>query len=254
VVEFWTAVHVILRRWYVVVACGVVFALLAIVVVKEIKPSYQVSARTVVVQTGQPTATTAQQVNPYGSVGNFTQDVADYASAQPFANAFFAAGGSDYSVAPSISNSTLLLLTTTASTPEGAASSMKVLDRQLRQLTVSMQNSQHTPAATRYGLGQTSANDPVQLVGSRTKALLALGIVGLLVTLAAVFLVDGLLQARDRRRSVVELDDDDPSIRPPSAAPDDLASDSTELDEMSAYGELYDEHDRDSRSVTTGAP
>jgi hypothetical protein len=203
-VEFWSAVHIILRRWYIVAACAVVTCLLAVVVVKEIKPTYQASGKASVVF-ANPGATNNSSTgnNPFGTQNQFTLDLADAAGVQSFADSLVAAGASPtYSVDASITNATALLLTTRAATPEAALTSYNVLVKQLQSTAETMQKHYDTPPEVTFGLFvYPTSSEATQLVGSRTKALILLGVVAVLVTLSLVFLTDSIAAARGRRRS-----------------------------------------------------
>ena len=210
--EFWSSVQVIIRRWYVVVICGVLASLLAVVIIHQVKPTYQASGKLTILQTGQPTSPSSAENNPWGAANVFTAAVVDAAGAQSFQDQLVARGASPiYSVAPSINNTPTLVISTTANTPSGATSSFGTLTKLLQQKIQSMQASVNTPKSTLYsGVVLTAPTQPTQLVGSRIKALILLGVVGLIVTLGLVFLVDAVIQAgasvggrsrRSRRRS-----------------------------------------------------
>ncbi len=200
--EFWAAVQVIRKRWYVVVACGLVFGGLAVAVARQIRPSYQTSGQVLVVQTETPPAN-SNASNNFGTTAQFANDLASLAAGESFANQVAQEGGSStYTVTPSFSNTSLLLVSATAAAPDGALGTYKAvrdaLDRGIDQL----QSTINLSPGTRYGTLQlVPASRPVPLVGSRIKALIALGLVALLVTLGLVFASDSWFNARDRRRA-----------------------------------------------------
>ena len=201
--EFWSAVHVIRRRWYIVVACALVVGVLAAMIYKQVKPTYQVSGGALVIQKGQPTSPSDDnKSNPFGSFNQFTADLADLASSSSFGEAMLANGGTaDYTVSASIASSNTLLATVTAASPDAATHDYDVLMQQLQGLVARAQSDAGAPAATLYGLHLVPPDRPTQLVGSRIKALILLGVEGAIITLALVFLVDGLALARARRRT-----------------------------------------------------
>jgi capsular polysaccharide biosynthesis protein len=192
-VEFWTAVGIIRKRWYVVVACAVVFGIAAAIVYRDVRPSYQASGTVVVLQTGQPTSHDAIPYNnPWGTPTGFVALLAPAAGDTSFEHAFYAAGGTGtYTVEASINNTPTLILTTTAPTPAEALKSYQILVTLLEKAIIDKQDQFNTPASARYvGTVNITPSRPAELVGSRIKALIVLGALGLMVTLGLVFLVD----------------------------------------------------------------
>ena len=200
--EFWTAVHVIRRRWYVVVVCAAFFALVAVALAHEIRPSYQTSGGLLVVQTETPPGN-SNASNNFGTTGQFANDLGSLAAGDSFATQVAKAGGTgSYTVTPSFSNTSVLLITATASSPEEALTTYHAVTTALDAGIDQLQGTIKLASGTRYGTTDLPApGRPVILVGSKIKALIVLGVVAVLVTLGLVFGVDSWFNARDRRRS-----------------------------------------------------
>jgi hypothetical protein len=201
-VEFWAAVGVIRRRWYIALAGVVVFGMLAGVLYGQVKPSYEASGKVAMVQNPRQTPDNTTDQNPFQSVSNFASTASEAANDDTFAAELIKAGGSSvYTVAQSINNPSILLLTTTAPTPQGALDSYGKLVATLKREIADLQAAQHTPPNAEYQL--TTITEPGRaaiLVGARIKALIILGVVGTLVTLGAVFDFDSFSAARRRRK------------------------------------------------------
>jgi len=250
--EFWTAVAVLRRRWYVFPPTLLVFALLAAHLVGQVKPVYKASGTMGVLQigdrdptpeTGATTSTTlAKSGNPFLAMDGiqFQNVMAAYATDPSFKDALVAAGGSpDYAVEPPFGNTPLLTLSTTAPTEAQALASFAVLSTQFQKLIVDRQLAVGAPRDT---LLQGDPGPAPQRAfpqnGARTKGVIVVALIGFLVAVGLSFLVDSLLAARSRRREPEDPRGELVSLIPNPRSPlDDLSTlDDFEGDDPRAGG------------------
>ena len=218
--EFWSAVAVLRRRWYVFAPTLLVFALLAAFLVGSVKPVYKASGTMILLQTGadsgagstpttasggaSTTVTTADPVveagNPYLQMDKiqFANVMAQLAIDSNFKDQMVADGGtSSYEVIPPYGNSPVLTLSATAPTQEAAMTSYRQLVDHLRQMVIDRQNEVNASPASLYTgveLNKPTAAFPQN--GARTKGVIVVAMIGFLVAVGLSFLVDSVLAAR----------------------------------------------------------
>ncbi|MGZ4706664.1 MAG: hypothetical protein ACXWCM_17520 [Acidimicrobiales bacterium] len=243
--EFWAAVAVLRRRWYVFVPTLMVFALLAAFLVGSVKPVYKASGTIGFLQTNQsggspgastPSSTvtttpTASAENPYLQMDRiqFQNIMATYAMDSTFRDALVAAGASgSYTVEPPFGNTPLITLSATAPTEAEALASYKILVDQFSQMVVDRQREDpvNAPESQLYrGVPGPMPSVAYPQNGARTKGVIVVALLGFLAAVGLSFLVDSLLAARARRREPGEPPGELVSLIPNPRSPlDDLST------------------------------
>ena len=208
--EFWTAVAVLRRRWYVFIPGLVLTMVLALLLGGQAKPTYkasgsvklQVPGRDPAASGGTPTTTLAGQggSNPIGDIDRFQalNLLAQVADDSVFRDRVIANGGSGaYTVAPPFANTPSLSFSTIAATPERAMADYKVLIETFKQEVTSEQDG--SPRASYLeAVENTSPANAFPQNGARTKGIIVIGLIGFLLSIGASFLVDSMMAARHR--------------------------------------------------------
>lgn len=212
--ELWPSLRVLLRRWYVVVPCLAVTALLAVQLAGQVRPSYKAEGTVVFLRPLHVPAATTGTDNPWQTVdyalNQFALLMGQAAASDAFQDRVVAAGGSPtFSVTTSATqaqgsptNQTpTLTLSTTADSPEAAMASYEVLGQVLDQEVQDRQRSVGAAESTWItAVDLTVPPGAQELSGSRVTVLIAVVLAGTLASLGLVFAVDSLLLARRRHR------------------------------------------------------
>jgi hypothetical protein len=154
---------VLRRRWYVFAPCLLVFALLAVFLVGQVKPSYKASGTMFLSRPAsdpastEPTATTTVEggdkgANPIADMDRLQalNIMAEIATDSNFKDEVIAAGGSgNYVVAPPFANTPSLLFSTTAASPERTMADYRVLVEVFQQEVLKRHQAQQRVPAER---------------------------------------------------------------------------------------------------------
>jgi hypothetical protein len=263
--EFWTAVAVLRRRWYVFIPTLIVFALLAAYLVGSVKPVYKASGTIGFLQTNQsetttPTSPTASvpssssspatttAPNPYLQMDRiqFQNIMATYGMDSTFGDALIAAGASGtYTIEPPFGNTPLITLSATAPTEAGALESYRILVDQFSKMVVDRQREDpvNAPESQLYrGVPGPMPSVAYAQNGARTKGVIVVALLGFLAAIGMSFLLDSVLAARARRR-----DPEDPPGELVSLIPNPRSP----LDDLST---MDDFEDLDPKAGGSGAP
>lgn len=217
--EFWTAVAVLRRRWYIVVPGLVLTLVAAALLVSQVKPTYQATGKMLILQqqpkssdsasSGGVTAATIDpsKLNATGQLGlqKFASIVAEAAADSSFKDMLVSLGGSPaYEVKPPFADVPTLTLTSTAASPEAAMESYRHLVEAVNQLIVQQQEIAGDLGPIPF-IGRESITPAVATPqgGARTKALIMVTAVGGILTLGAAFAFDSMAAARARKKQEV---------------------------------------------------
>jgi len=247
--EFWTAVAILRRRWYIVVPGVLLTVLAAVGLVGQMKPVYQATGSMVLLQTrtdsGNPSATGTPaapevtttldpaKLNAMNQLGGvqFANLVAQAASGSTFRDNLVASGGSPtFEVKPPFGDLPVVTLTSSETSPTGAMEGYRHLVEAVQREIVDQQEKVGRLGALPWeGFESITPTEATPQGGARTKAMIMVVAVGALLTLGEAFIVDSMANARKRRRpqgmvtlisnswtpldDVAELDFDDPEAR-----------------------------------------
>lgn len=213
--ELWTSIRTIVRRWYVVIPCLIVVAVVAVQLAGGVKPQYKAEGTVVFLRPLEPADVATEPGNPWQTVdyslNQFALLMGQAADSPAFQERVSRAGGSTaFSVTTSATqaqgsptNQTpTLTLSVVADTPEAAMASYGILGDALDQEVRDRQRSVGAGEDTWItAVDLTVPPGAQELVGSRLTVMIAVVIVGCLLTLGAVFLVDGFLAGRRREEA-----------------------------------------------------
>ncbi len=255
--EFWTSVKVIIRRWYVVVPCLLLTAVIGLYLVKHVQPTYQASGSVLLSGSGQAadteTASTVPGVNPYANMdqSQLAFLVSQSAGSTAFQEQMTAAGATGAYSVTAIPGEPAMTVTLTAPTAEQAMTSYRRLVTLLNDQIHLKQRAVGAPTNTFVGVQDwTSPSSAVPVNAAKVKALILVLVIGLLLTLGLTFLVDAILvhgapwsrsndeadDAQDDLDDVLALDDllahdEEGPRRGPVAVPAQVELDEGELNE-----------------------
>jgi hypothetical protein len=192
--------RLLVRRWYVVVAGLVVTGILCAVAMQVVPVKYQATSSVLLLP---PNSSVAQEGgNPFLALGGLdvaagviSRAMTDRTTQQQIAKA--GAPGT-YTIAPdAVSGGPLLVITAEAVSPEGALTTLAVVNRVLPTTLETVQSSAGISSASLIRSRQLTRDDAAQPVRKPLiRALLVALVAGLALTLLAASLVDGMLLRR----------------------------------------------------------
>jgi capsular polysaccharide biosynthesis protein len=200
-VEFWTAVRVLARRWYVFVPCLVVFLLIAAVLVANVKPTYDAEGSVVLLNVAQTNGQNGP-INPFQSAdyqaNQFALIMEDVLTSERMRDTLAAQGvGRDYEITNSTNQTPVLFLAVHATSADGATAAYRALIEQLRKELDAQQAAVQAPTQTRYTpVDLTVPATPEPKVGSRVQVGLFVGIIGIALSIAITLVFESLVSAR----------------------------------------------------------
>lgn len=236
--ELWTSIRTIVRRWYVVIPCLLAVAVVAVQLAGGVKPQYKAEGTVVFLRPLETEDAATAPGNPWQTVdyslNQFALLMGQAADSPAFQERVSRAGGSTaFSVTTSATqaqgaptNQTpTLTLSVVADTPESAMASYAILGDALDQEVRDRQRSVGAEEDTWIkAVDLTVPPGAQELVGSRLTVMIAVVIVGSLLTLGLVFLVDGFLAGRRREEgAAVVLVTDNPAGRRTERGTSELA-------------------------------
>jgi len=212
--EFWTAVAVLRRRWYVFIPGLVITVVVAVVLGGQAKPVYKaVGSVRLVRPASDPTTSSASPSPTLEGGSNPISDgdplqnlnlMALVADNGVFRDQVIAAGGSgNYEVVPPFGNTPSLGFTTTAASPERAMADYSVLIKTFDEMVVAKQEGSPPRSIVRVD-ELIHPNNAFPQNAARTKGMIIIGLVGFLLSIGASFLFDSMMAARHRRRYPVD--------------------------------------------------
>ena len=246
--ELWTSIRTIVRRWYVVIPCVAITAFVAVQLAGGVKPQYKAEGTVVFLRPLGGSDASVAPGNPWQTVdyslNQFALLMGQAADSPAFQERVRQAGGSTtFSVTTSATqtqgsptNQTpTLTLSVIADTPDTAMASYGILgdalDQEVRDRQRSVGASEDTWITA---VDLTVPPGAIELVGSRLTVMIAAALVGVLLTLGAVFLIDGFLAGRSREEaaSVTLVADHGSTLRPESATKEPFDADDLSLDDL----------------------
>jgi hypothetical protein len=215
--------------------------LIGLYLVHQVKPTYKASGSVLLSTSGSParpatTPSTVAAVNPYANMdqSQLAYLVSQTAGGSTLREEMVAAGASGTYSVVAIAGEPALTVSTMAATPDAALTSYHTLVKLLNSELDSRQLAVGVPADTLVGVHDwTTPSNALPQNAAKVKALIIVAIIGLLVTLALVFLVDSVLTNRLPWAGWRDHDDDeaesDARLTGPVAVPTRLDSDGAEV-------------------------
>jgi hypothetical protein len=202
-VDFWSSIKVLVRRWYIVVI-GLVITLGAVLAVNTlISPSYTASGSAVLsVPPNLPEK--AASSNPYLAYGNLAVAAKVVASAmnQPSVVREMKAKGATGTFVVDLDperSSPIIIVSSQAETSADAIRTVEVVIQGVQQLLADRQKGLGAPQNTWLTAASVvTPEEANKAVGSRLRAMSAVGVLGLLGTLTLAFAIEGWAQGRKR--------------------------------------------------------
>jgi len=203
-VELSTFVRTLMRRWYIVVPTFVVFAALAFLLSGHVKTTYEASGNVVFLRQGQPADPKDGPINPFQTLDyqslQMANVMATVATDPTFRDAYVDAGGTpNYTVLASATQTPVLALSTTANSQDEALASYHLLTDRLRSELERRQADVGAPKETWVSAPDLSV--PVKAdpqTGNKSKALILVLGMGIVVAFGLAFLADSIAAARRR--------------------------------------------------------
>lgn len=212
---FTEALAVLLRRWYVVLLCGLAVVGGLFLAVNEVPTQYQASGEVLLLL---PPAATGKGTpsNPYlnlqPGLTTMATITASELNSKPVHREVVEAGfTSDYAIGVSPDTGPLLLVTVKDIDPEEAAATREEVIRRVTQQLDTLQQGLDVPETQRVYSRRSDSSRPAEAVpGAKIRAGAVIGGGGVVATILIVFLVDRIAR-RFRRRRTDEQPDQDPA-------------------------------------------
>lgn len=212
---FTEALAVLVRRWYVVLLCGLAVVGGLFLAVNEVPTQYQASGEVLLLL---PPAATGKGTpsNPYlnlqPGLTTMATITASELNSKPVHREVVEAGyTSDYAIGVSPDTGPLLLVTVKDIDPEEAAATREEVVRRVTQQLDTLQQGLDVPETQRVYSRRSDSSRPAEAVpGAKIRACAVIGGGGLVATFLIVFLVDRIAR-RFRRRRTDEQPDGEPA-------------------------------------------
>lgn len=197
------------RRWYLTLLLLVAVLGVTALVSSAVKAEYKSKASVIVLAPRQngPTASNLAPVNSYLGAGTpiFANVVSLVMVSDATAQEVVSLGGtSHYTVGQGLStNGPIINIEATSSSPTVSTRTAAILISLISREVEQRQAKIKAPPSSYITTQTVTAGDkPSVLQGSRTRAIIAVGAMGVILTFATVLLLDSWLMARARRRRV----------------------------------------------------
>lgn len=196
------------RRWYLTLALIALVLGGTLVAGKAVKPDYKATASVILLAPSQSVkgATNLGNVNPYLGAGTptFANVLSSIMSSDTTTQEVVHEGGtSTYTVGQgATANAPVIHIEATSKSPSIASKTASILISLINTKAAEVQAAQGSVPKNAYITTQTvtSGDKPVELQGSRTRVIVAVGAMGVVLTFGTVLLVDSWLMARRARR------------------------------------------------------
>ena len=210
---FTEALAVLVRRWYVVLICGIAVTGGLFLAVKEVPTQYQASGEVLLLL---PPAATGKGTpsNPYlnlqPGLTTMATITASELNSKPVHREFVKAGFmSDYAIGVSPDTGPLLLVTVKDIDPEEAVATREEVMRRVTQQLDTLQRGLDVPETQRVYSRRSDSSRPAEAVpGAKIRACAVIGGGGVVATIMIVFLVDRIARRFRRKRTSEQVDPD----------------------------------------------
>lgn len=210
---FTEALAVLVRRWYVVLLCGIAVTGGLFLAVKEVPTQYQASGEVLLLL---PPAATGKGTpsNPYlnlqPGLTTMATITASELNSKPVHREVEEAGfTSDYAIGVSPDTGPLLLVTVKDIDPLAAAATRDEVIRRVTQQLDTLQAGLDVPETQRVYSRRSDSSRPAEAVpGAKIRACAVIGGGGLVATILIVFLVDRIARRFRRRRTQEQVEPD----------------------------------------------
>jgi hypothetical protein len=209
-VDFWTALKIIVRRWYVVVPVLTLAAIVGWAQVAKSAPQFEAEGKALVLSPPAPRDNNAAQSNPLTGLDYSTAQVASVIAGLMNDGAVkrqMVAKGStpDYEIGLPQQGSPVVSFVATAASADQAIRSVGILFDGLESQLEARQSQAGAPPATWLRLLVLTEPDRAdEVVTGKVRAAAAIGALGLAAALSLAFVVDGVLHAHKREDEDVE--------------------------------------------------
>jgi hypothetical protein len=205
-VEFWTSVRVIARWWYVALGSLLIFALVGMVLVRSVAPTYDASGSVVLLNVSQPTDAKATQINPFQTAdyqaNQFALIMQEVLTDDVMKDRLEARGvPRDYSITNSTNQTPVLFIMVHGTSADGALQAYATVLDQLRKELHDRQEVVKAPSQTLYTAVDLSVPaPPAPKTGSKVQLAIFLVVIAVTVSIALALLTEAVANARTRRR------------------------------------------------------
>lgn len=200
--DLFTALKVIVRRWYIVLSILVLSGVVTAMVVGSVPASYRANGSLIVASPGGSTEPDVAP-NPFTnldySAGLVANIVAGLMQQKPAREKLVAAGADPTYVmgTPTGTTTPLISIEGTSDTPEGAIRTVKlILAATQEQLIASQRDAGAPPETWVRSIVLSSPVAADRLVGGKVRALVAISALGLAAAVSTAFIVDGIAVRR----------------------------------------------------------
>jgi hypothetical protein len=202
-VDVWGAILVLVRRFYITVPLAAITLFGAYMFAHSIQPEYQATSSMILLGPPTPAKGVVVPSNPIaglGTSGVLTTLQIDMSSPQVAAEVAASGNSTNYTIG-NVTKTSILTLTSTASTPARAVAGAN----QLASLVQADLANRQNPYTTDKAFQMTAAMlAPAQLAtadtSSRTKTIAIVGALAVIVTILVVLVIDATLVSRNRKR------------------------------------------------------
>jgi hypothetical protein len=208
-VDFFVAVRLIVRRWYVVASALVVTLVIAFTVMQSVAPSYRAEG-SVLLFAPSAGANEDEIVNPFRSFDSSTSVLAavmvQVMNDPVVRNRVGTQGGiPDYEIGQSNDGTPVIVIRATSSDEAAAIESVEITSNQLREELTQRQADAGAPENIRIqAIVLVEPSDADLLVGDRIRAFIVVTAIGVAASISLAFLIESIAQSRQRATVDVE--------------------------------------------------
>lgn len=206
--DFWVAVKIVFRRWYVALPALLATVALTTLVFLAVPPSFQAEARVLLLSPSRVSGQQAATVNPFADLSSsltvaasVMAQIMNYDSTRERMRA--AGARTDYAVTAG-PQGPLLVVSATGARPGDAISTAQIVAKGIQDELAAQQQAAGAPADTFIrGLPLVSPDKANRLSGGRIRAGAAVGALGTATSLSVIFLIESFSRGR-RDRGLLE--------------------------------------------------
>jgi uncharacterized protein involved in exopolysaccharide biosynthesis len=204
--DFTATLQVLIRRWYVVIVMLALAAGATFAAGMQVAPQYRATGSVILVPASQATgdAKPASGTNPWsGALGTTASAISRVVTSPVVAQEVALRGGTaSYQVGTGVTASPIVDVIATGATPTEAIRTVEEVTAALRDELSRREDEAGAPKETWITVQDlTLPTHASQLLGSRTRVMLAVGALGLVATIGMAMLVDALAKGRRGRKS-----------------------------------------------------